>query len=1104
MKCTCLTLFTLLFTPHLFAQTGKTLPAGQVYTETFDEINNGLPTGWFVAENASDSTVGIPVVFNTTPVNWSNTAGSFKNFAGTVGLSASSSTTQQSNSTNRALGIRQTNTFGEPGGAFCWQIANTINKENIDLTLDHLIVSPQDRSSEWFVQYSVDQGANWTILGTYTTPAGANLSDWGDSTMTYALDSNANNLNTPLLIRIASLTNSSGSGSRDSYAIDNVQLNWTLNCSTPLLPDSIYASDLTFDRVTLHWPSSTCADEFLIVATDSTSIQASPSGNGSSYSGGAFGAGTAIAPNEFVVYKGTAAQAEITGLFAGTDYQFGLFVRRSSDWSGPITINQTTPTAGRMYYTGQGSPGEWGDPANWNINRLPDVFDTVVIDNQYVNGSFTLTLPPQQVIVRALYLTPNDSITLILPQNNSHASGLEVLATDTGLVIGNKATFINETGATSGTGWLAQNWKIKSGGTYVHNVNRATTPLLNTLDINHSEFNEGRWVFGPGFSSVPSFTNRIFPTLIMKGTPQPLTFVSGSPLTVAGDLIISENSSYNFTLPVHLKKDAFIEGDATFSYADGPALIINGDTVQVLHVADSAQCTVPIGRRMQVDNDLIVTGPLWCDSICSNPLATLNIDNQGQITLWTGILEGPLINNGYITLPANDSIYGQLWHDSASGNGIFEQQMHISGSQGRWFQLGSPSTAPISSLSDGSSRFNIGSSSTSPVFFWDAINGRYDLPPSVNYSMTPGKGFMVYAGSNQHGTFTTNLPGNMQTKGILTSANNLQTPLYHGQLDQNQNIAVQGEEDGWNLVANPYPMSYDWHGHDIPIHVEGTIYLPNGNNNGFIAVGITETDSTRYLSPLQGFWIRTTDQLSQSTDLVFSKLHRSFNQQNTLRRTQQSHPRFKFAFSDSSGQADIFTVGFHPLATDSFDVAYDGHKYINSPDLPSVWGINSGYAHALLYLPPLNPSREIPLTFSIPQPGALYTFSLCNDYGNIIEELWLEDRQHKIFRNLRTESHSFSVQSDTIEGRYYLHIGQRPSSIDHFGKKTMDLWHYQRTIYAKFDEQKTIELHDVYGRVVKTWQHHGTGTETFSVNDLPTGNYVVVVDGQRQKVTIVN
>lgn len=1099
-----LTSILFLATQFMFAQSEKILPAGQSYTETFDDIGNGLPIGWFVVNDATDSTTGTGLSFNPAPIGWSNTAGGFKNFAGVDGLSASSSVTQQNNSTNRALGIRQTNSFGEPGGAFCWQIANTINKENIELTLDHLIVSPQNRSSEWFVQYSVNQGANWTTLGTYITPAGAGTSDWGDSTISYALDSNANNLNAPLLIRIVSLTNSSGSGSRDSYAIDNAQLNWTLNCSSPALPDSIYATDVTFDRVTIQWPSSTCADEFLIVATDSTSILATPSGNGSAYSGGAFGTGTAITSNEFVVYKGTAAQAEITGLFAGTDYQFGLFVRRGSDWSGPITIVQTTPTAGRMYYTGLGNPGEWGDPANWNLNRLPDVFDTVVIDNQYVNGSFTITLPQQQVIVRALYLTPNDSVTLILPQSNSHAPGLEVLATDTGLVIGNKATFINESGASSGSGWLAQSWKIKSGGTYIHNVNRATASLLNTLDNSHSEFAEGRWVFGSGFSTVPSFTNRTFPTLVINGTPQPLTFISGAPLTIEGDLIISENTNYNFTLPVHLKKDVLIEGEATFSYAAGHALTINGNTTQELTVADSASCIVPIGRRMQVDNDLIVKGPLWCDSICSSPLATLNIDNHGQLTFWTGILEGPLINNGYMTLPANDSSYGQLWHDSASGNGIFEQQMYISGSQGRWFQMGSPSMAPISSLHDGSSRFNVNTNNTSPVFFWDAINCRYELPSSLNHSMSPGKGFMVYVGTNQHGTFTTNLPGNIQTKGVLSSANNLHTPLHHGQFDHSQNTTVQGEEDGWNLVANPYPMSYDWHGHDLPIHTEGTIYLPNGSNNGFIAVGITETDSTRYLSPLQGFWIRTTNQLSQSTDLVFSKHHRSFNRQNTLRRTQQSHPRFKFAFSDSSGQADIFTVGFHHLATDSFDNAYDGYKRINSPELPSVWGVNGSYAHALMYLPPLNPSREIPLTFSIPQPGALYTFALSNDYGNLSEELWLEDRQHKIFRNLRTESHSFSVHSDTVEGRYYLHIGKRPSSIDRFGKKTIDVWQYQRIIYAQFDEQKPLQLHDMYGRLVKTWTHQGSGTESFSVHDLPAGNYIVVVDGHRRKITIID
>lgn len=130
MKTKLLLLNIILGAQIMTAQVETILPAGVTYTETFDELSNHLPNGWRIVADATDSSVGTALIFDTTPIGWNNTSGSFKNFAGTDGLSASSSITQQNNSTNRALGIRQTNSFAEPGGAFCWQIANTINKEN--------------------------------------------------------------------------------------------------------------------------------------------------------------------------------------------------------------------------------------------------------------------------------------------------------------------------------------------------------------------------------------------------------------------------------------------------------------------------------------------------------------------------------------------------------------------------------------------------------------------------------------------------------------------------------------------------------------------------------------------------------------------------------------------------------------------------------------------------------------------------------------------------------------------------------------------------------------------------------------------------------------
>lgn len=97
-------------------------------------------------------------------------------------------------------------------------------------------------------------------------------------------------------------------------------------------------------EVLLGWgnPSAGCFDEILIVAKAGSSLTSTPSGDGSAYlSSASFGAGTAISPNEFVIYKGVGIQSQITGLTNGTTYFFKAFVRRGNQWSSGTEISFT-------------------------------------------------------------------------------------------------------------------------------------------------------------------------------------------------------------------------------------------------------------------------------------------------------------------------------------------------------------------------------------------------------------------------------------------------------------------------------------------------------------------------------------------------------------------------------------------------------------------------------------------------------------------------------------------------------------------------------------------------------------------------------------------
>ena len=94
-----------------------------LYVETFDGIGSGLPSGWTVNTGATATSLGTPASFSTTATPWADASGAFKNFASAnnAGFNDSTPDTTQNSAPDRALGIRQTGAFGDPGAAFTYQ-----------------------------------------------------------------------------------------------------------------------------------------------------------------------------------------------------------------------------------------------------------------------------------------------------------------------------------------------------------------------------------------------------------------------------------------------------------------------------------------------------------------------------------------------------------------------------------------------------------------------------------------------------------------------------------------------------------------------------------------------------------------------------------------------------------------------------------------------------------------------------------------------------------------------------------------------------------------------------------------------------------------------
>ena len=201
---------------------------GTNYSQSFADLNSGLPPGWSVRTNATSTNLGTAATFNTNNTSWGTQTGQFANYASTLNNSGTNflgteSTTVQGNCTNRCPGIRQTTTL-------------------------------------WSIDYGIgDTPAGFSALGTYADPGA-----FGATTQALSFGTALDNLDQPVWIRVAALNPSAGSNRCDTVGIDNFNLSYSASGTLTPIPLKI---QLIGTNAVLTWSNASFALQSAPAAT---------------------------------------------------------------------------------------------------------------------------------------------------------------------------------------------------------------------------------------------------------------------------------------------------------------------------------------------------------------------------------------------------------------------------------------------------------------------------------------------------------------------------------------------------------------------------------------------------------------------------------------------------------------------------------------------------------------------------------------------------------------------------------------------------------------------------------------------------------------------
>ena len=206
--------------------------SGTGYVQSFNALGAGLPEGWDITSNATDTTLGTSSAasFLATPAantRWGNSTGAFKNVASANGFATFAAATNalQLAATDRALAVKQTATLGDPGAAFTFCIDNTFGLSNfkLEFKIQSLDSSAGGRMTAWQVQYAL--GDSPKVFNTVSAfPTGGYT--YSNFPINISFASALDDKREKVWIRVMAVRASTGSSSRTTTAIDDVSLHW--------------------------------------------------------------------------------------------------------------------------------------------------------------------------------------------------------------------------------------------------------------------------------------------------------------------------------------------------------------------------------------------------------------------------------------------------------------------------------------------------------------------------------------------------------------------------------------------------------------------------------------------------------------------------------------------------------------------------------------------------------------------------------------------------------------------------------------------------------------------------------------------------------------
>jgi len=405
---------------------------------------------------------------------------------------------------------------------------------------------------------------------------------------------------------------------------------------------------------------------------------------------------------------------------------------------------------------------------------------------------------------------------------------------------------------------------------------------------------------------------------------------------------------------------------------------------------------------------------------------TATIGNTLNVTNTVTVTAGTLASGGNLTLVSDASRTARVASlvTGADITGNVTMQRYIPAGTDGWMFLCAPvSGATLAQWDDDfitggfpGSQFPPPTVTNASIVGYDeTLPGTYDdgyvEPTNITDPIVPRRGYWAYI---------MNTPLTVDVTGPLLKFNQNFPVTYTNDISQ------PASENGWNLLANPYPSTIDWDGSGwTKTNIADAVYMYNPTLDQYTSyvAGIGINGGSNLIASSQAFLVQT---IGASPVLQLTENGKNAADGIFIRSSSSATDDILKLNLNGLAYSDETIIRFNSMATNDFDLNLDALKFYSfTSDVPAITSLMDTTKYSINALPLLTNDISLPIKVRV---GISGTYSISLDSISRIPAgscVILHDLKTGIQTDLRTTpTYTFTIADTTQYPRFRLNIGK--------------------------------------------------------------------------------